>query len=143
KRLREITHSIFQNLDCASIKDDLPDDLRDRQELVTKAKAIAEIHFPPDDASIAEYEMFRSPAHKRLIFDEFFWLSFAMQLLRGERLKEPKGTVIEITDRTRERLKSILPFDLTNAQKRVIGEIFADLKSDAPMNRLIQGDVGS
>ncbi len=87
--------------------------------------------------------MFRSAPHRRLIFDEFFWLSFAMQLLRGRRRHEPKGTVIEIGDATRERLKSILPFALTGAQKRVVGEIFADLKSDVPMNRLIQGDVGS
>src|SRR5258706_7237328 len=66
-----------------------------------------------------------------------------MQLLRGERQKEPKGTVIEITDATKDGLKRILPFSLTGAQKKVIGEIFDDLKAAAPMNRLIQGDVGS
>ena len=143
KRLREIVHSVLQNLDATSVADDLPSDLRERQKLALRSQALAEIHFPPDDSSIAEYEMFRSAAHKRLIFDEFFWLSFSMQLLRGERQKEPKGTVIEISSATKERLKQILPFTLTGAQKKVIGEIFADLKSDAPMNRLIQGDVGS
>ncbi|MBK8305277.1 MAG: ATP-dependent DNA helicase RecG, partial [Chloracidobacterium sp.] len=143
KRLREIVYDVLQKLDTKSVTDDLPSDLLERQNLATRAQALAEIHFPPEDSSIAEYEMFRSPAHKRLIFDEFFWLSFSMQLLRGERQKEPKGTVIEITDSTKERLKSILPFTLTGAQKKVTGEIFDDLKSDAPMNRLIQGDVGS
>ncbi|MGB2750710.1 MAG: ATP-dependent DNA helicase RecG [Pyrinomonadaceae bacterium] len=143
KRLREIVYDVLQKLDTKSVIDDLPSDLRERQNLATRAQALAEIHFPPEDSSIVEYEMFRSPAHKRLIFDEFFWLSFSMQLLRGERQKEPKGTVIEITDSTKERLKSILPFTLTGAQKKVTGEIFDDLKSDAPMNRLIQGDVGS
>ena len=143
KRLREIIYDVLQKLDHTWVADDLPADLLERQNLATRAQALAEIHFPPDDSSIAEYEMFRSAAHKRLIFDEFFWLSFSMQLLRGERQKEPKCTVIEITERIKERLKNILPFTLTGAQKKVIGEIFADLKSDAPMNRLVQGDVGS
>ena len=143
KRLREIVYDVLQKLDPASITDDLPADLLKRQNLATRAQALAEIHFPPEDSLISEYEMFRSAAHKRLIFDEFFWLSFSMQLLRGERQKEPKGTVIEITAATKERLKALLPFALTDAQKKVIGEIFADLKSDVPMNRLIQGDVGS
>ncbi len=143
KRMREIVYSTLEHLDERSVPDNLPADLRERQDLITRAAALKQIHFPPDDALISEYEMFRSPAHKHLIFDEFFWLSFTMQLLRGERRKEPKGTVIEISDITKDRLKSLLPFKLTSAQKKVIGEIFADLKSDAPMNRLIQGDVGS
>lgn len=143
KRLREAIYSVLQNLDRASVADALPSELLKRQNLLTRAQALAEIHFPPDDSAIAEYEMLRSAAHKRLIFDEFFWLSFAMQLLRGERQKEQKGTIIEISDATKQRLKQILPFTLTGAQKKVIGEIFADLKSDVPMNRLIQGDVGS
>ncbi|MBK8466988.1 MAG: ATP-dependent DNA helicase RecG [Chloracidobacterium sp.] len=143
KRLREVIHSVLQHLDRVSVAENLPAELLERQDLITRAQALAEIHFPPVDSSPADYEMFRSAAHTRLIFDEFFWLSFTMQLLRGERQKEPKGTVIEISDVTKQRLKEILPFSLTNAQKKVIGEIFSDLKSDAPMNRLIQGDVGS
>ncbi len=143
KRLREIIHSTLDKLDRKSVADPLPASLRDRHKLISRADALAEIHFPPESSSIADYGMFRSAPHRRLIFDEFFWLSFAMQLLRGRRRHEPKGPVIEIGDSTRERLKSILPFALTGAQKRVVGEIFADLKSDVPMNRLIQGDVGS
>lgn len=143
KRLREIIHSLLQNLDRVSVTENLPAELLERQDLITRAQALAEIHFPPEDSSLTDYEMFRSAAHKRLIFDEFFWLSFSMQLLRGERQKEPKGTVIEISSATKKRLKEVLPFSLTNAQKKVVGEIFSDLKSDAPMNRLIQGDVGS
>ncbi|MBA3770408.1 MAG: DEAD/DEAH box helicase, partial [Blastocatellia bacterium] len=143
KRLREIVHSVLTGLDATSVDELLPPELITRQNLATRARALREIHFPPDDASIADYEMFRSDAQRRLIFEEFFWLSFSMQLLRGERQKEPKGTVIEIGELTRQRLKNFLPFELTCAQKRVIGEIFDDLKSDAPMNRLIQGDVGS
>ena len=143
KRLREVIHSLIQNIEPASVVDKLPADLLERQHLLPRVRALAEIHFPPEDTCIVDYEMFRSAAHRRLIFEEFFMLSFAMQLLRGERQKEPKGTVIEISPAIRERLKQMLPFQLTGAQKKVIGEIFDDLKSDAPMNRLIQGDVGS
>ncbi len=143
KRLREVIHSVLQHLDHASVSDDLPGELLARQKLLTRAAALTQIHFPPETSTIAEYEMFRSDAHKRLIFEEFFMLSFAMQLLRGERQKEPKSTVIEITPAMKERLRQVVPFTLTGAQKKVIGEIFDDLKSDAPMNRLVQGDVGS
>ncbi|MGB7203308.1 MAG: ATP-dependent DNA helicase RecG [Pyrinomonadaceae bacterium] len=143
KRLREIMHAVLQKVDRISIIDELPKDLLERQGLASRPQALAEIHFPPDDVSIAEYEMFRARAHTRLIFDEFFWLAFSMQLLRGQREIEPKGAVIEVTDKTKKRLKELLPFSLTGSQKKVIGEIFADLKGDKPMNRLVQGDVGS
>jgi ATP-dependent DNA helicase RecG len=143
KRLREVIHAVLDVVDPRSVRDDLPADLRERFDLAGRAQALREIHFPPEESSLDEYEMFRSPAHRRLIFDEFFWLSFSMQLLRGERKKEPKGSVIEVSDRTRARLRELIPFPLTNAQKKVIGEIFADLKSESPMNRLLQGDVGS
>ncbi len=143
KRLREIIFSITRDLDPDSVPEHLPADVLRRHKLISRAQALREIHFPPETTSLSAYAMFRSPAHRRLIFEEFFWLSVSMQLLRGERRREPKGTVIEITDPTRHRLKDLLPFALTGAQKRVIGEIFADLKSDEPMNRLIQGDVGS
>jgi len=143
KRLREVVFDVLQKLDPGSIRDKLPNDLLTRQNLLSRFQALKEIHFPPDTSRIADYENFRSAAQVRLIFEEFFWLAFSMRLLRGERQKEPAGTVIEITDSTKQRLKSLLPFSLTDAQKKVVGEIFSDLKSDAPMNRLIQGDVGS
>ncbi len=143
KRLREIVYNILQILDKSSVTETLPEDLRKRQNLITRAQAVEEIHFPPEDSDIAEYAMARSNAHKRLIFEEFFWVSFALQLKRGERTKEPKGTIIEISDKTFERINSLLPFTLTGAQERVVKRIFDDMQSDAPMNRLVQGDVGS
>ena len=143
KRLREIVFSVLQNLDVTSIRDTLPVDLIERQNLISRAEAVAEIHFPPEDSDISEYEIARSKAHLRLIFEEFFWVSFALQLKRGDRQKEPKGTIIEISEKIHERLNALLPFTLTGAQERVVKRIFDDLQSDAPMNRLIQGDVGS
>ncbi len=143
KRLREIMFAVLENLDRSTVADKLPKDLIERQKLISRYAAISEIHFPPEDALISEYASARSRAHLRLIFEEFFWVSFALQLKRGERTKEPKGTVIEISPTTFERIEALLPFTLTGAQQRVIDRIFDDMQSNAPMNRLVQGDVGS
>nr|HQU86122.1 ATP-dependent DNA helicase RecG [Pyrinomonadaceae bacterium] len=143
KRLREIMFSVLDNLDLKSVSDKLPADLIQRQKLISRFQAVKEIHFPPENSQISDYERARSNAHQRLIFEEFFWVSFALQLKRGERTQEPKGTVIEISPTTFDRIEKLLPFTLTGAQQRVIDRIFDDLQSDAPMNRLVQGDVGS
>jgi ATP-dependent DNA helicase RecG len=143
KRLREIMHETLKLIADEAITETLPADLRSRQHLIGRADSLRRIHFPTEDVPLADYERARSPAHLRLIFEEFFWVAMALALQRGERIKEPKGAVIEITDRVRERLASILPFTLTSAQERVTNRIFDDMQSDAPMNRLLQGDVGS
>jgi ATP-dependent DNA helicase RecG len=143
KRLREIVHAVLERLDDASIGETLPADLRARQKLIGRAEALRRIHFPAEDVPLADYERARSPAHLRLIFEEFFWVALALGLRRGERVKEAKGAVMEITDLVRERIESVLPFQLTSAQERVIARIYDDMQSDAPMNRLLQGDVGS
>ncbi|HMF57673.1 MAG TPA: ATP-dependent DNA helicase RecG [Pyrinomonadaceae bacterium] len=143
KRLREIMHEVLSRIDDEAITETLPSDLRARQHLISRAEAIRNIHFPSDDVPLADYERARSPAHLRLIFEEFFWVALAMALRKSERVKEPKGAVIEITEKVLERIASILPFQLTSAQERAIKRIFDDMQSDSPMNRLLQGDVGS
>ncbi len=143
KRLREIIFSILKELDPRSFEEILPPETVKRHNLIPGSQAVAEIHFPPPDVPVADYERFISPAQKRLIFDEFFWLSLALQLKRGTRKKEKKGAVIEVADSFAARVKELLPFQLTEAQKRVFRQILADITSDEPMNRLVQGDVGS
>jgi ATP-dependent DNA helicase RecG len=143
KRLREIVHAVLGKVDDDALAETLPAELVERQQLATRADAIRRIHFPADDAPLADYESARSPAHLRLIFEEFFWVALAIALRRDERVKEPKGAVIEITPHVRERMLSVLPFTLTNAQERAVTRILDDMQSDAPMNRLLQGDVGS
>jgi ATP-dependent DNA helicase RecG len=143
KRLRELVHAVLSKLDDAAFVETLPADLITRQSLAARADAMRRIHFPTDDAPLAEYERARSPAHLRLIFEEFFWVALAIALRRDERVKEPKGEVIEITPRVRERMLSVLPFALTAAQERAVSRILDDMQSDVPMNRLLQGDVGS
>lgn len=143
KRLREIVYHLLQNLDESSFYETLPPELVARQKLISRFQAVKEIHFPPENSSISEYASARSRAHLRLIFEEFFWVSFALQLKRGERAKEPKGAIIELSDEIKKRVNSILPFTLTGAQSRVTERIFSDMTSNEPMNRLVQGDVGS
>src|SRR5205807_2884586 len=89
------------------------------------------------------YETARSPAHRRLIFEELFWLALGLAAKRGKRIKESKGAVIRIDDPIKQRIAGVLPFKLTEAQRKVVKEIFKDMRSEAPMNRLLQGDVGS
>ena len=143
KRLREIIFAVLNGLDNDSVVDDLPIETLKRHELVARRQAVFEIHFPPPDVPVTAYERFVSPAQKRLIFDEFFWLSLALQLRRGTRKKEAKGAVIELANNFPDRVRSFLEFQLTEAQKRVFRQILDDIASDKPMNRLLQGDVGS
>src|SRR4030095_12329510 len=85
----------------------------------------------------------RSRAHVRLIFEDFFWLTFAIGLKRGQREKESKNRTIRIDKTVKDHISSVMPFKLTDAQRKVTAQIFNDLKSTSPMNRLLQGDVGS
>ncbi len=143
KRLREIIHATLQLISDNEIKETLPAELRQRQRLILRSKAFREIHFPPEDALLADYDRARSRAHQRLIFEDFFWLALGLGLKRGQRIKEPKGAKIRIRAETKQSIAAVLPFKLTSAQRNVVKQIFADMQSDAPMNRLLQGDVGS
>ena len=143
KRLREIVHATLAQLPDAAIPETLPPELRRRHKLVNRSVALRAIHFPTDDTPLKLYEQARSPAHLRLIFEDFFWVVLAIALKRGKRTKETKPSVIKLDRPSKLRIGSVLPFKLTEAQRRVVKEIFKDLQSTAPMNRLLQGDVGS
>jgi ATP-dependent DNA helicase RecG len=143
KQLRSIIHHAIDRIDFRTIEEVLPAELLARNQLIGRADAFRFIHFPAEDAPLTLYNMCQSPAHRRLIFEEFFWLALAMGQRRKTREQSPKGTVIEVNDRVREAVRKILPFKPTNAQKRVLAEIVADMTSRRPMNRMLQGDVGS
>ncbi len=143
KRLREIIHGTLALLPDAVIEETLPADLRRRQKLIGRSEALRKIHFPADDVPLALYDQSRSPAHLRLIFEDLFWVALGISLKRGTRIKESKGAEIRIDQATKLRIAKVLPFKLTEAQRRVTKDIFRDLQSTAPMNRLLQGDVGS
>ena len=120
----------------------LPSTLRERLNLPTRMEALRDLHFPPAGASMTELMSARTPAHRRLIFEEFWYLELGLELKR-RRLREREGVAFRTDDSVRKALKQVLPFKPTAAQKRVLGEIVADMRQPRPMRRLLQGDVGS
>ena len=138
--LRTLVHRILEALD--PVDDALPRFLRDRLKMPDRGTALRDIHFPPPESDLRLLNAFRTPAQFRLIYEEFFWLECGVALKRGKARAVP-GIAFELNDRVRERVKAMLPFKPTGAQKRVLGEIAADMAAPHPMNRLLQGDVGS
>ena len=138
--LRVFTHRVLESL--APVEDQIPQYLRQRLKMPDRWTALRQIHFPPPDSDLRLFNAFRSPAQFRLIFEEFFWLECGVALKRGKARLLP-GIAFEIDHRVRERVKAMLPFKPTGAQKRAIKEIADDMKEPHPMNRLLQGDVGS
>ncbi len=138
--LRTIVHRVLESLD--PVEDHLPIEIRRRLKLPDRWTAIRQTHFPPPEADLRLLNQFRSPEQFRLIFEEFFWLECGITLKRRNARTLP-GIAFAIDDRVREKVKAMLPFKPTGAQKRVIQEIAADMKVARPMNRLLQGDVGS
>ncbi|HSD95288.1 MAG TPA: ATP-dependent DNA helicase RecG, partial [Syntrophales bacterium] len=120
----------------------IPRDICVRQGLVDIIEAVRTVHFPGQEEDIRLLNDMRSKSHKRLIFDELFYFELAMALKhKGNVLEE--GIAFRTGGELSGRFLSILPFGLTEAQKRVIGEIHGDMARPAPMHRLLQGDVGS
>jgi ATP-dependent DNA helicase RecG len=90
-----------------------------------------------------DYELSKSEPHRRMIFEDFFWVTFAIGVRRGQRVKEQKDTPLRIDKTVQNHIASVMPFKLTKAQRKVTAQIFNDMQSQTPMNRLLQGDVGS
>ena len=144
KWTRRVMWSVFEELmeGGAEVEESMPLGLRARLGLPGRLEALREVHFPEAGTSLEALMGARTPGHRRLIFEEFFYLELGLELKR-RRLRERVGTRFETTDGVREALKQVLPFHPTAAQKRVLGEIVGDMKSPQPMRRLLQGDVGS
>jgi ATP-dependent DNA helicase RecG len=126
---------------------ELPDlldaELRARQQLVARRAAIEASHFPPGDANVAELNAFRTPAQRRLIFEEFFLFQIGHAWRRHQTSIERKPHRVAVDDRIRQSAAKVLPFHLTPGQRTATKEIVDDLCLPKPMNRLLQGDVGA
>ena len=141
RALRTLIHRALESI--APLRDDpVPEHIRMRLKLPDRWTAIRELHFPPPDSDLRVLNAFRSPAQFRLIFEEFFWLECGLELKRARARLQP-GVWFQLTDRVRDRIKEMLPFRPTGAQKRVLAEIAHDMAEAHPMYRLLQGDVGS
>jgi ATP-dependent DNA helicase RecG len=142
RSIRRAIYAALQLLD-PRMPEVLPEELRARLGFPSRSQAIAHTHFPPPGESIEALNAYRSPAQQRLIFEEFFLYQLSLALDRRTARKENAIAFKLREENVREAVKRILPFKPTAAQKRVLGEIAADLEKSAPMNRLLQGDVGS
>jgi ATP-dependent DNA helicase RecG len=124
-----------------AVTEALPQRVRKQYSLPTRFEALSAIHNPPLDVE-GGFVKLRSQFHRRVIFEEFFWLELFLASRHRGAAKEQAHVVageMEVV----EKLVATLPFELTGAQRRVVKEIFEDFQRGHPMHRLVQGDVGS
>ena len=136
KTLRKIIYNAIQ-LFKNDIKTVLPEHIINKYHLLDKGEAIEQIHFPSDNEKLQQ-------ARYSLVFEELFLIQLRLALLRAENNKNISSIPLEIKkDGLVMKFIESLPFKLTDAQQRAVNEILNDLHSSKPMQRLLQGDVGS
>jgi len=143
---RAFVHRALQALEAAGRdgwEDPLPAELRRRLRLPDRLAAFRGAHFPEPGTSLEDLNRFRAPAQVRLIFEEFFLFQAGLVLRRRQLDAERKPWTVRVDDRIREAVRACLPFRLTGDQRRALKEIVEDMQRPEPMNRLLQGDVGS
>ncbi len=138
---RRVIFNLLESMRGA-VPECLPQSMLGRLDFPDRETALREVHFPPEGTPLAELKSFSTPAHRRLIFEEFFFLELGLELKR-RRMKERVGIAFATNDKVREAIREVLPFHPTAAQKRALGEIVTDMRAPNPMRRLLQGDVGS
>ena len=138
---RRVIFNLLESMRGA-VPECLPQSMLGRLDFPDRETALREVHFPPEGTPLSELKSFSTPAHRRLIFEEFFFLELGLELKR-RRMKERIGVAFATNDKVREAIREVLPFHPTSAQKRALGEIVADMRAPHPMRRLLQGDVGS
>ncbi|HTJ30532.1 MAG TPA: ATP-dependent DNA helicase RecG, partial [Acidobacteriaceae bacterium] len=124
------------------IPETLPQSMLVRLQLPSREEALRTAHFPPEGTAQTALMESRTPAQRRLIFEELFFLELGLELKRRRGHRQP-GIAFTTDDRVREALREVLPFHPTAAQKKALAEIVADMRESHPMRRLLQGDVGS
>ena len=132
--IRRLVHDALGRI--GELPDPIPDAVRTRQDLPDLSRAVRTIHFPDGDADKAQ-------ARKRLKFDELYFLELGVAMRKHRVEAETEGIAHDVTGELAERFVEGLPFELTTAQRRAMAEIAEDMARPRPMNRLLQGDVGS
>jgi ATP-dependent DNA helicase RecG len=142
--LRRVIWPLLQELQAqpSDVPETLPGALLKRLKLPNRIDALQRVHFPEAGTPITQLMSAATPAHRRLIFEELFYLELGLELKR-RRLRERAGIAFVTGENVRKAIKQILPFHPTAAQKRVLAEVAADMRRPQPMRRLLQGDVGS
>ena len=142
RQMRVLLHGLLAEYG-ANVEEVLPLSVRARHRFLPIRKAIEQVHFPPTEADAVDLDRGITAAHRRLAFEELFLLQTALVLRQREMKEEVKPFRFNPHVEELKQLARLLPFKLTPAQERVFGEIQADMVGLRPMNRLVQGDVGS
>ncbi len=124
------------------IPETLPAAVLERLGLPSRDTSLQHVHFPDATTSLSQLQSARTAAHRRLIFEELFFLELGLEIKR-RKAKERAGIAFAPNEQVRAALREVLPFHPTAAQKRALSEIVEDMKQRSPMRRLLQGDVGS
>jgi ATP-dependent DNA helicase RecG len=141
RTLRRLMKTILEGY-ADELSNPIPEETLQRQNLIDFSAAFQRVHFPPDGESLELLNLQRSDGHRRIIFDEFFFLELGLAIKkRGMALET--GIPLKIEGQLSRKMIDRFPFQLTQAQERVLTEIRRDMAKPHPMNRLIQGDVGS
>jgi ATP-dependent DNA helicase RecG len=140
RQIRSIMFAVIQS-SYSEIGDPLPEEILKRHNLPGLSESLMQVHFPEGSADINLLNSGTSKFHKRLSFNELFLFETGLAVIKKETGHE-KGIAFNVESRLFSKLLENLPFRLTHAQEKVIGEVLGDMKMPSPMNRLIQGDVG-
>lgn len=140
-RLRALIAQALHELDTAAVRDWIPAQVLQPLRLPPLREALRYVHRPPREAQLGELAAGRHPAQRRLAFEELLAHQASLRLLKRAAKVDP-AWALEDPERKAQQLLASLPFSLTRAQARALAEIDADLRSEVPMVRLVQGDVG-
>ena len=138
---RRIIYRVLEDLK-GRIPETLPQAICRRSDLPSREDALRWAHFPEAGTPMSQLQAWATPAQKRLIFEELFFLELGLEVKR-KKFRQRQGIPFETNAEVRSALRQVLPFHPTKAQKTALGEIVADMRAPEPMRRLLQGDVGS
>jgi len=141
KYFRKVMNFALENY-SRYVASPIPYNICEKRNLLNIHEALLAVHFPGNNELLEQFISSKSEAHRRLIYDEFFFFQLGMALKKSGRVLD-KGISFKTDGKILDKFYSTLSFDLTAAQKRVIEEIRKDMNEGKAMNRLLQGDVGS
>lgn len=141
KTLRRLAMNVIENY-ASALRSSVPPRIRTLRQLPDMEESIRSVHFPAETAHIESFNAGQSIFHRHLIYDEFFFFELGMAMKKQGHVFE-EGMAFKTGGPLMQKFYTDLPFTLTGAQRRVIEEIETDLQKKYPMNRLLQGDVGS
>jgi ATP-dependent DNA helicase RecG len=145
RRIRKIIKTVL-DIYCPHISEYIPKEIKQRKGIIGLNEALSRVHFPSDSDPLVDLldrnSVYESVPHRTLSFYEFFLMEIGLAFKKRD-VSKMRGIALHPTGRLTQNLLNKLPFSLTSAQKRVLHEIESDMKASSPMNRLLQGDVGS